>query len=306
MNRQKTLLQSRALRGIGAAALLAVAAAQVPAHAADTSTQTRYPIVLVHGLLGFDSILGVDYFYRVPAELRASGAKVYVAEVSQINGSAQRGEQLLQQLKQWAAKDGVSKFNLIGHSQGGPTVRYVSNLVPEMVASVTTVGGAHTITFAGQEETIKNAVANYGKVVEWLGSAVAWASGSSLPQSAQALADFGLGVDAFNAQFPDGRPTTPCGQGPELVRGVRYFAVTGNAPKTNVFDLTDLLMSKGTEPTDGMVPVCAAHWGNTLKDNYQWNHLDEVNQAFGLLALGAANPVAFYRQQANRLKSLGL
>ena len=29
-------------------------------------TQTRYPIVLVHGLFGFDKLLGVDYFYGIP------------------------------------------------------------------------------------------------------------------------------------------------------------------------------------------------------------------------------------------------
>ncbi len=32
-------------------------------------TQTRYPIVLVHGLFGFDKLLGVDYFYGIPQAL---------------------------------------------------------------------------------------------------------------------------------------------------------------------------------------------------------------------------------------------
>ena len=36
------------------------------AHAQSGYTQTRYPIVLVHGLFGFDSALGVDYFYGIP------------------------------------------------------------------------------------------------------------------------------------------------------------------------------------------------------------------------------------------------
>ena len=45
---------------------------------ADYLPQTRYPIVLVHGLLGFDSLLGVyDYWYGIPSELRAGGCKVY-------------------------------------------------------------------------------------------------------------------------------------------------------------------------------------------------------------------------------------
>ena len=40
---------------------------------ADTYTQTKHPIVLVHGLLGFDALGPVQYFYGVPAELRAGG-----------------------------------------------------------------------------------------------------------------------------------------------------------------------------------------------------------------------------------------
>ncbi|MBB1381028.1 lipase, partial [Shewanella sp. SR41-2] len=31
---------------------------------------TKYPVVLVHGLFGFDDIWGVDYFYRIPQTLR--------------------------------------------------------------------------------------------------------------------------------------------------------------------------------------------------------------------------------------------
>src|SRR3989344_3278019 len=101
--------------------------------AARCATTTRHPIVLVHGFMGFKEILGVDYFYEVPALLRRNGAKVYVAAVSEVNSSSVRGEQLLQQMKQWAARDGVKKFNLIGHSQGGPTSRYVAGVAPELV-----------------------------------------------------------------------------------------------------------------------------------------------------------------------------
>ena len=43
---------------------------------AQTYTQTRYPIVLVHGIFGFDSFLGVDYFYGIPGALRSDGASV--------------------------------------------------------------------------------------------------------------------------------------------------------------------------------------------------------------------------------------
>src|SRR5690606_41818214 len=43
-------------------------------------TRTRYPIVLSHGMLGWDSMLGLDYWYGIPGALRSGGATVYVTE----------------------------------------------------------------------------------------------------------------------------------------------------------------------------------------------------------------------------------
>jgi triacylglycerol lipase len=92
---------------------------------------------------------------------------------------------------------------------------------------------------------------------------------------------------------------------------VRYYSAGGNAVLTNVFDLSDALLTltsvsfKGAS-NDGLVGKCASHWGTVLRDDYAWNHLDEINQAFGLRGLFAPDPVAFYRSQANRLKSIGL
>jgi triacylglycerol lipase len=62
----------------------------------------------------------------------------------------------------------------------------------------------------------------------------------------------------------------------------------------------------GFEQNDGLVGKCSSHWGKVIRDDYPWNHLDEVNQAFGLRGLFSPDPVAMYRAQANRLKSLGL
>lgn len=82
-------------------------------------TQTQYPIVLVHGLFGFDSLAGVDYFYGIPHALTRDGATVYVAQVSATNSTEVRGEQLLSQVETVLAATGAAKVNLIGHSHGG-------------------------------------------------------------------------------------------------------------------------------------------------------------------------------------------
>lgn len=68
-------------------ALAGFAMTALPAHAQSGYTQTRYPIVLVHGLFGFDSFLGLDYFYGIPSALRQDGARVYVAQVSAANST---------------------------------------------------------------------------------------------------------------------------------------------------------------------------------------------------------------------------
>jgi triacylglycerol lipase len=302
MLRLLTLRQALATLLIAAATLLAPSA-----QAATTYAKTRYPIVLVHGFMGFENILGVDYFYQVPGDLRANGATVYVAAVSQVNSSAVRGEQLLQQMRQWAARDGIKKFNLIGHSQGGPTARYVAGVAPELVASITTVASPTVFAEGDVSSGINDLLTTYASLSQSFGSFVAWISGhQSLPQDAAAAQAIAAELKDFAVRFPAGVPATYCGQGKEFEKGMYLYSVTGNKPKTNGFDLTDALMTESSTPSDGLVGVCSSHFGKVLRDNFPWNHFDEMNHLFGLLGSGAPDPVAFYRSQANRLKLLGL
>lgn len=115
--------------------------------AVDNYAATQYPIVLVHGLSGTDRYANVlDYWYGVAADLEAHGADVYVANLSGFQsdlGANGRGEQLLAYVKQVLAATGAQKVNLIGHSQGGLSVRYVAAVAPDLVASVTTIGTPH-------------------------------------------------------------------------------------------------------------------------------------------------------------------
>src|ERR1043165_4830384 len=97
------------------------------AHGASAAgfTQTQYPIVLVHGLFGFDQILGNPYFFQIVPALQQGGARVFTVQIAAANSNEVRGEQLLQQVRRIIAITGAAKVNLIGHSQGGPTSRYV-------------------------------------------------------------------------------------------------------------------------------------------------------------------------------------
>ncbi|OGB45207.1 MAG: lipase [Burkholderiales bacterium RIFCSPLOWO2_12_FULL_65_40] len=287
------------------------------AHAQSTYTQTRYPIVLVHGIFGFDSALGVDYFYGIPSALRSDGAKVYVAQVSAANSHEVRGEQLLAQVKNILAVTGASKVNLVGHSQGSPTSRYVSGVAPHLVASVTSVGGVNR---GSRVADIVRGVAPVGSVSETLANSTALAltslinvlsGGTSLQQLPTAALDSlsTAGSAKFNQRFPAGVPTSGCGNGAELVNGVRYYSWTGTKPMTNVLDVSDgLLGVLGLvfgEANDGLVSACSTRLGKHLGD-YRQNHLDEVNQVLGLRDWFSTDPVTLYRQHANRLKVAGL
>lgn len=309
-------MRSTFARLLGVLFCLFVAA---PVAAQSGYTQTRHPVVLVHGLLGFDSLLGVyDYWYGIPAQLRAGGAKVYVASVSAANSSTTRGEQLIRDLDHLKALYGHSKFNLIGHSHGGPTIRYVASVRPDLVASITSVGAPHKGSKVADAldatlppgSPLRPLVAGF---VDALGGFLGFLSGNSDPQYALgALASLNsAGSATFNARHPQGIPTSSCGEGAAVVNGVRYYSIGGTSVLTNVFDASDALLGAGGlffgfEANDGLVGRCSSHLGVVLRDDYAWNHLDEVNQVLALRGLFASDPVSVLRAQANRLKNAGL
>jgi len=293
-------------------------ASTMPAQAS-TYTKTDNPIVLVHGLLGFDQLFGVyDYFFLLPQGLESGGATVYVANVSSSNFSSVRGEQLIDELDTLRAIHGHQRFNLIGHSHGGPTIRYVASVRPDLVASITSVGSPHTGSdvadalgvIAPPGSALEGLLAGF---VTALSGVIEFLSGDNDPQDALgALVSLNsAGSAQFNAQHPQGMPTSSCGEGAAVVNGIRYYSMGGTRAGTNILDVSDALMVAGSlffgfEPNDGLVGRCSNHWGDVLRDNYPWNHLDEVNQILALRGLFTPSPSSVYRAHANRLKNRGL
>ncbi|WP_137165990.1 esterase/lipase family protein [Salinimonas lutimaris] len=289
---------------------------------ASTDAQTRYPIVLVHGLFGFEDILFVDYFYKVPQKLSRHGAQVFIAEVSPANSSEVRGEQLLAYIDEVRALTGAQKVNLIGHSHGGPTARYAASVAPHKVASVTSVGG---VNWGSQVADVLRQSLTEGSVLEG-GAALAADAMANLielfsgsdprdkPTSSVAALN-SLSTDGsvqFNQRYPEGMPSAYCRNDGKMLadNGVYYFSWSGGKTLTNALDVSDgFLTTTGflfDEPNDGLVSTCSSHLGKVLKDNYRMNHLDEVNQSFGITHWFETNPVDVYVSQAVRLKALGL
>lgn len=285
-------------------------------------TKTRYPVVLAHGLFGFNSIAGIDYFYGIPRALRAKGATVYTPQVPAANTSEVRGEALLKYLRELKATHGHQKFNLIGHSHGSHSVRYVAGVAPELVASVLVVGGPNRgtviadIVLAGTGAfgltqavgiVVNALVKAVGNVISVVGGSVGGAQ-DSVGATRSLSTD---GSAAFNKNFPAGMPKTPCGSGSIFVNGVYYYSASGTKAGTNVLDPADWGLNVTTlaflgKPNDGLVERCSSRWGSVIRDDYDWNHADQINQTFGTVGHRAQDPVSFYRTHVNKLKNLGL
>ena len=171
------------------------------------TAKTQYPIVLAHGMAGFDELFGVyEYWFGIPDALEDKGATVFVTSVSQFNTSQERGEQLIAQIETITAITGKPKVNLIGHSHGGLDVRYVAATRPDLVASATSVGSPHKgadladyLASNIEDGSFTQSVLSY--FAESLGVVLGLLSGSVEPQDAIAALDqlTSTGTAAFNA-----------------------------------------------------------------------------------------------------------
>ncbi|HEX5357769.1 MAG TPA: triacylglycerol lipase [Aquabacterium sp.] len=280
--------------------------------------QTRYPIVLAHGIMGFAYVGKQSYWRDIPETLRAHGAQVFVTQVSAFNSSDVRGQQLLDQVQKIMQETGAKKVNLIGHSHGSHSVRYVAGTHPEWVASVTTVSGPTTGSEVADwlaeldrnHPWVAGLVLSFGDAVGGLINSITHVD---LPidsrQAMQSLTSTGAGF--FNQRFPAGVPEQACGEGGNVVDGVRYYSWSSVGQFYRALNLSDYIMSFTgkafvREPdNDGLVGKCASHLGQVIRDDYPMNHFQIVNQFSGLVAPGA-DPIGLFVEHARRLKEAGL
>ncbi|MCG8392062.1 MAG: triacylglycerol lipase [Pseudomonadales bacterium] len=283
---------------------------------------TRYPIVLVGGIIAFDEIAGLDYFYGIADDMRDYGADVYESNVSAMQSNEFRGEELITQIENYLAVTGADKVNIIAHSQGSPTSRYVAAVRPDLVASVTSVHGENRGTPVAD---MIRGIMPEGSIMEGLGEAITFAfaglweaaSGGPNPlnQSASAvLADSTTtGMAEFNQRYPQAMPGGDCGTtGQHNVNGVRYWSWGGTGVQTNLFDPFDSLLVSITkmafddgEKHDGVLPKCGMYLGKPIRHNYNHNHADAIRHLFGLMGW-ETDPKTLYRNHANRLRNAGL
>ncbi|MGH8387680.1 MAG: esterase/lipase family protein [Pseudomonas sp.] len=290
------------------------------------NANTQYPILLVHGLFGFDRIGRFELFHDVKQALRNAGARVFVPHLSATHSNEVRGEQLLTQIQRVLKGTGASKVNLIGHSQGALAARYAAAVAPQSVASVTSVSGpnhgselADFLCKALIPGSLPEQIAEM--VASLFADFLSLLSGNHrLPQDAVAALNALTteGVRAFNEKYPQGLPKTWGGKGRELVNGVRYYSWSGVLQR-NILDeglnalnpLHAFLRAfshyfiNEPEQNDGMVGRYSSHLGTVIKSDYPLDHLRVISQPSGLPTKNI-DPVNLYMQHAERLKNAGL
>lgn len=218
----------------------------------------RAPIVLVHGLFGFDQLrvgtwMRVDYFRGIPAALERAGNRTLVARLSPTGGVAMRAEQLRTFLDRHSPGEPV---HILAHSMGGLDARYMITRLGMAcrVLSLTTLGTPHRGSpFADW------ALGNLGAVVRPVFDLVGVAH--------QAFSDLcTTSCRQFNHDTPDA---------PE----VRYFSVAGRYRFCWInpsWHLSAPIVEALEGPCDGIVSLQSAAWGEACTV-WEGDHLNLVN-----------------------------
>jgi triacylglycerol lipase len=245
------------------------------------------PVVLVHGLLGFDHVRVANltlasYFPNIPETLEQAGNRVFVPALSPTGSIAQRAAQLKDYLDRVSPQEPV---HLIAHSMGGLDARYlISKLgMAERVRSLTTLGTPHR------------------------GSPFAdWAITKVERLVKPVLTFFGVPIHAFYdltcsacRKFNDDVPAAP---------GVRYFSVAGTHDGGYAnpgWLLSYNVVFKAEGPNDGVVSHVSARYGELI-EIWDGDHFALVNWVNPMgLPRNGNRALALYARIVKRLKDSG-
>lgn len=226
-------------------------------HAENRDCETRYPIVLVHGIFFRDWQL-VNYWGRIPRALTRCGATVFYGGQQSALPVAQSAAELAERLQAVLRETGAEKVNLIAHSKGGLDSRYAITrlgLAPH-VASLTTVNTPHRgCIFA--EELLRTLPKG---VIAWMErryNGLFRTLGDASPDFLGGVRDLTReNCLCFNRETPD-------------QEGVFYQSVmsTMQKPSSAGFPLNltwHLVRKYDREANDGLVARSSAEWGHFL------------------------------------------
>jgi triacylglycerol lipase len=247
------------------------------------------PVVLVHGILGFDQIrvpgLKVDYFRGIARHLDSCGVVVHTVRLPKLASVPARAKILADFITGLEVKQGDGKVDLIAHSLGGLDARWaIAHLgLASKVASLVTIGTPHRgtpvadLAVRGPFDLARKVI---GKVGLYTG-ALDWLTTESL--------------ERFNREVPD-------------APGVRYACVVAGAREPSTRIPLALLpvhayLRRKYGANDGLVTVDSQVWGEVLGE-IEADHWAQVGW-YATLRRGF-DAVPFYANLIARLQGRAL
>jgi triacylglycerol lipase len=246
------------------------------------------PIVLAHGLFGFDQIgLGrltlATYFRGIPDWLRAAGNRVLVTKVPPIAGVEARSRRLGEQILAAFPDEPV---HLIGHSMGGLDARMLLSdpAWQRRVLSLTTIGTPH------------------------LGSSIADFAQLKVGRVYRILTSLGIDHRGFlDVTRRNAREFHRAYAPPE---GLPCFSIAGNPSLADVcwpLHRFYVALSELEGPNDGLVSVESALAFGTPLPHWPVDHLRQTNWLVSepVETNGNTSPVGYYAEAVANLARLG-
>jgi triacylglycerol lipase len=207
----------------------------------------RHPVVLVHGICGFDeiSLFGWKrrYFAGIGQHLERLGVTVYHARVPAFGSVPERAAQLVQFVRSLPAE----RVSVIAHSMGGLDARYAIAKLggADRIASLVTIGTPHHGTPLADLGQVQPALIARG-LIKRLGlpsDSLDWLTPARMA--------------SFNAEIADD---------PRVVYASVVCRAGGAAPWTRnpLLRVSHAYLKRRAGTNDGVVPASSQMWGRRL------------------------------------------
>ncbi len=215
--------------------------------------KTKYPLLMVHGVF-FRDFRYLNYWGRIPKELRRNGATVYYGQQQSAAAVEDSGKELAERIRQIVKETGCEKVNIIAHSKGGLDSRAAiahCSMAP-YVATLTTINTPHRGCIFAEYLL--------GKVPEAVRQKVAAAYNAALRQVGDPNPDFLAAVtDLTESACLARNEVTPD------IPGVVYESVMSYCKKAQhgrfPLNMTYPIVRHFDGLNDGLVSVESAKWG---------------------------------------------
>ena len=240
----------------------------------DKICQTKYPILLVHGVFFRDNRL-LNYWGRIPKELEDNGAVCFYGNHQSATSVKDSGEELAERIIEIVRENNCEKVNIIAHSKGGLDCRYaIAHCdVSQYVASLTTINTPHRgCLFA--EWLLEKAPISLKNKISIMYNKTAKIIGDTKPDFISAVTD----LRADNCKVFDQITPVPEGIYCQSVGSVMKKASSGRFP----LNLSHNFVKNFDGKNDGLVGADSFKWGNNyllldLPVNRGISHADMID-----------------------------